>query len=54
MGTQAQPYSTLAEAIDAVEAGDEIKIKAGTTSETLTIDKNVTIQSSGGTATIGE
>ncbi len=54
LGTQAQPYNTLAEAIDAVEAGDEIIIKAGTTSETLTIDKNVTIESSGGTATIGK
>ncbi len=54
LGTLCQPYNTLAEAIDAVEAGGEIKIKAGTTNETLTINKNVTIQSSGGTANIGE
>ncbi len=53
LGTESQPYNTLAEAINAVSSGGTVIIKAGTTSETLTIDKNVTIQSSGGTATIG-
>jgi hypothetical protein len=57
-GTQAEPYNTLAEAINAVAVGGEIIIKGGVTSETFTglnkIDKEVTIKSSGGTATIGK
>jgi hypothetical protein len=57
-GTQSQPYNTLAEAINAVAVGGEIIIKGGITNETFTginkIDKEVTIKSSGGTATIGK
>ena len=58
LGTQSQPYNTLAEAINAVTVGGEIIIKGGITSETFTginkIKKKVTIKSSGGTATIGK
>ncbi len=58
LGTQSQPYNTLAEAIEAVAVGGTITIKAGITSETFDginkINKNVTIKSSGGTAVIGE
>jgi hypothetical protein len=54
-GTQAEPYNTLAEAINAVAVGGEIIIKGGITPETFTgINKKVTIKSSGGTATIGK
>ncbi len=58
LGTQSQPYNTLAEAINAVAVGGTITINAGITSETFDginkINKNVTIKSSGGTAVIGE
>jgi len=58
LGTESQPYNTLAEAINAVAEGGEITIKAGITSETFTginkIDKKVTIKSVNGTAIIGQ
>ena len=54
-GTESQPYNTLAEAVNAVAVGGEIKIKGGSTDETLTIDKEVTINNVGETtATIGQ
>ncbi len=53
-GTFDNPYSKLADALNAVSGGETILIRAGTTNETLTINKNVTIQSSGGTANIGQ
>ncbi len=58
VGTQSQPYNTLAEAINAVTVGGIITIKAGTTNETFDgtnkINKSVTIKSSGGTVIIGK
>ena len=57
-GIQTEPFNTLAEAINAVAEGGVIIIKSGITSETFTginkINKNVTIKSFGGTATIGK
>jgi subtilisin family serine protease len=55
-GTQSQPYNTLAEAINAVAVGGEIRINGGITSETFTginkIDKKVSIKSVPGTGTV--
>ena len=56
LGTQSQPYNTLAEAITAVAEGGEISINGGITSETFTginkIDKKMTIKSVPGTGTV--
>ncbi len=58
LGTQCQPFNTLAEAINAVAEGGEIIIKGGITSETFMginkISKEVTIKSSCGTTIIGK
>ena len=53
-GTFANPYSTLAQGISAVAVGGTIAIKGnGSSSETPTITKAMTIVAVGGTATIG-
>ncbi len=53
-GTQANPFNTLADAISAVSSGGEIKIIAGTTNETPTLTKPMTITPpNGGTCVIG-
>ncbi len=48
LGTETQPFNTCAEAVSAVKSSGTIIIKTGTSSETITIDKNLNIQSSGG------
>jgi hypothetical protein len=55
-GTFDEPFNTLGEAVDAVAVGGEVIIKSGTSPEQmpLTINKQVTIKSSGGSAIIGE
>jgi len=53
-GTFDYPFNTLAEAVDNAIGGETIHIKAGSGSETITITKEVMIESYGGTATVGE
>ncbi|MFH1682059.1 MAG: S8 family serine peptidase [Candidatus Eisenbacteria bacterium] len=55
-GTFDHPFNTLSEALGALPGGpdDRIRIKAGSSSETLSIDVPVSIDAFGGTATIGE
>ena len=52
-GTFAAPYHTLAEGVNAIPAGGILFIKAGTSGETLTIAKVMTIQAYGGPTIIG-
>jgi len=52
LGTESQPYNTLAEAVNAVAEGGEVIIKGGITNEILTIDKKVTIKTVDKTTTI--
>jgi len=53
-GTATQPYKTLSQGASAVAAGGTVAIKtAGSSSETLTINKAMTIRAVGGTATVG-
>ncbi len=53
-GTYDLPYNTLAGGVSAVPAGGTIKIKtAGSSAETMTISKAMTIVTVGGPATIG-
>jgi len=52
-GTYDEPYNTLVEGVSAVAAGGTVRIKAGTTGETLEIDKEVRLESSGGQARVG-
>lgn len=53
-GTFSFPYKTLAQGISAVTTSAEIFIKPGTSHETMTISKPVTIVSVGGDAIIGQ
>jgi hypothetical protein len=56
-GTMAAPYNTLGEAQEAIDSGPSAKITilgGGMSPETLTLTKQVTIQSTGGDATIGK
>jgi hypothetical protein len=54
-GTYFLPYNTLAQGLNGVAVGGTIKIKtAGTTAETMTISKPMTIVAVGGPATIGK
>ncbi|MEW6741769.1 MAG: hypothetical protein AB1486_03335 [Planctomycetota bacterium] len=48
------PYNTLAEGVSAIAAGETLMIKSGTTPETATISKAMTIQAYGGPVTIGQ
>lgn len=43
MGTEAAPFDTVAEGVGFVTASGTINIQPGTTAETITIDKAVTI-----------
>ncbi|MCK4578784.1 MAG: S8 family serine peptidase, partial [Candidatus Marinimicrobia bacterium] len=54
MGLFDLPYNTLAEAVDAAGVGKTIAIKAGSSPETITITKEVTLRACGGTVTIGQ
>jgi hypothetical protein len=54
IGTFDQPYNTLGEAVAAASAGHTICIKPGSSAETLTINKELTLRAAGGTATIGD
>ena len=53
-GSSTAPYNTLAEGRDHVALGATIAIKAGVSSETLTINKSMTIVAVGGDVTIGQ
>ena len=53
-GTYYFPFNTLGEALGAASDGESICIMAGSTSETPTIDMEVTLHAVGGTVTIGE
>lgn len=53
-GTAAQPFRTLERGIEAVTVGGTVRIKAGSTSETATITKAMTLQAEGGAVTIGQ
>lgn len=50
---QASPCATIAHALDEASAGESIHIAAGTYTETLTIDQNVTLQGAGADANDG-
>jgi len=52
-GTFEEPYNTLAEGVAAATSGGYVIVKAGTSSETITITKNVTIMSWGGAVIVG-
>ncbi len=54
LGTFMQPFNTLAEGVSAVPAGGHLRIKAGSTGDTSTITKAMTIHSYGGTVVIGQ
>jgi hypothetical protein len=52
-GTSGQPFDTLLEAAVFVVNGGTVNITAGSTTEALTINKDVTLVATGGTVTIG-
>jgi len=52
-GSISLPYNTLAQALTQVESGGRIKMFAGSTSITPTINQNVRLDASGGSVTIG-
>lgn len=52
-GSESYPFSTLAAGVSAVTAGGAIYVEPGSSSETLTISKPMTIVAFGGPATIG-
>ena len=54
IGTLTFPYSTLAQGVTAVAASGTIFIKPGTSAETPTITKPMTILAIGGAATVGQ
>jgi hypothetical protein len=54
LGTVTEPFNTLAEAVNAAPNGGLVNIQAGTSNETITISKAVTLQAWYGTATIGQ
>jgi hypothetical protein len=53
LGTSGNPYNTVAEAVTAVNTSGTLKIVAGTTTETITLAKAMTLEASGGAARIG-
>ncbi|QDV88963.1 Pregnancy-associated plasma protein-A [Phycisphaerae bacterium RAS2] len=53
-GSFNQPYNSLAAAVAAVAPGGRIVIKAGSTNQTLTINKALTLDSFRGSATVGQ
>lgn len=54
LGTYANPYSTLAQATNAVPAGGYINLKPRLSHETMAISKPMVISAVGGTAIIGQ
>jgi subtilisin family serine protease len=54
LGTVTEPFNSLSEAINAAPTGGLVNIQTGSTSETITITKAVTLQTWYGTATIGQ
>ena len=52
-GSYAHPYDTLAKGVTAVSSGETIAIKPGSSPETMTISKPMTITAIGGAATVG-
>jgi subtilase family serine protease len=54
LGTFANPYSTLAQGVSAVTTGGNIFIDPGSSTETITISKAVTINAFSGPATVGQ
>src|SRR5690606_11816959 len=52
-GTQSSPFNARADALTAVTVGGTVTIAPGATAETLTIDKQVLLQSGGGSVRIG-
>jgi hypothetical protein len=53
LGTFANPFNTLGEGVAASPWGGFVKLKPGSTSETLTINKRVNLEAVGGPVTIG-
>ena len=53
-GTFDAPYRTLAGGVTAAPTGGRIMVKAGASSETLSVSKTVTLEAFGGTVTIGQ
>ncbi|MHC4675839.1 MAG: exonuclease/endonuclease/phosphatase family protein [Planctomycetota bacterium] len=53
-GTLRQPFKTLENAVTVASSGETICIKRGTSDETITITKELTLRAPGGTLTIGE
>jgi hypothetical protein len=53
-GTEESPFNTLQEGLENVVDSGTVIIKAGTSAETLTIDQPVRLESSDGTARIGD
>lgn len=52
-GTFSCPFNTLGEGLNAVSYGGHLYVKSGTTPETASITKRMTIQAYGGPVTIG-
>jgi M6 family metalloprotease-like protein len=52
-GTFDQPYNTLAEGVANIELGGLLSMKSGSTAETMTITKAMTMQACGGLVTLG-
>jgi hypothetical protein len=53
VGTEAQPFDTLAEGVAAAQEGGKVFVKAGSSSETIDINKEVEIVAVGGEFRIG-
>lgn len=53
-GTSEHPFNTVMEGVNALFWGGDVWIRPGTYAETMTINKAMTIRSTGGTVTIGQ
>lgn len=53
-GTVTEPFNNLADAVGAAPDGGFVNIQAGSSSETITISKPVTLQAWYGAVTIGQ
>lgn len=53
-GSPARPFNTLDEGADAAPSGSRVLIRPGSSNETLTISKALTLEAYGGTVTIGQ
>ena len=54
LGTFTAPFNTFVEGVTSIPAGGTLKIKAGTSAETATISKPMTISAYGGSVIIGQ